>query len=231
MADFLIDGGILTDIADAIRGKTEESGVIIPEDMATAISGISGGSDRFYIIDPNILDNVYANARVEDGSFTSSAICQARQKHGRDWTFLTFQFGNTDKVCLAQTDKINSNSGMYLPIKIQPGQYSKAYIELAVPESGGQYSGLWFELFPTAGFKSGNVPGDPSEYLVQVSIASGYTTSEAINSQPGVKINNVNNTTLDAQTVEIDLSGVDEPFYVGFHQFGNITYIRSIYLE
>lgn len=43
MSDYVIDGEILTDIADAIREKTGESGVIIPEDMPDAISDISGG--------------------------------------------------------------------------------------------------------------------------------------------------------------------------------------------
>ena len=41
MSDYVIDGGILTDIADAIREKTGESGVIIPEDMPDAIDNIS----------------------------------------------------------------------------------------------------------------------------------------------------------------------------------------------
>ena len=43
MSDYVIDGEILTDIADAIREKTGESGVIIPEDMPDAIADISGG--------------------------------------------------------------------------------------------------------------------------------------------------------------------------------------------
>lgn len=43
MSDYLIQSETLTGIADAIRAKTGDSGLIIPENMAAAIEAISGG--------------------------------------------------------------------------------------------------------------------------------------------------------------------------------------------
>lgn len=40
MGDYIIDGAILTDIADAIRSKTSDTQTIIPEDMAGAVDAL-----------------------------------------------------------------------------------------------------------------------------------------------------------------------------------------------
>lgn len=37
MADYIIDGEILTDIADALRNRTGDMAAIVPEDMAKKI--------------------------------------------------------------------------------------------------------------------------------------------------------------------------------------------------
>lgn len=46
MSKYAIDGATLTDIADAIRGKTGESALLTPEDMPEAIQSIDGGGSE-----------------------------------------------------------------------------------------------------------------------------------------------------------------------------------------
>ena len=48
MPDYIIDGAILTDIADAVRAKTGETEPIIPEEMAAKLLNTEGDYERGY---------------------------------------------------------------------------------------------------------------------------------------------------------------------------------------
>ena len=48
MPDYIIDGAILTDIADAVRAKTGETEPIIPEEMAAKLLDTEGDYERGY---------------------------------------------------------------------------------------------------------------------------------------------------------------------------------------
>ena len=48
MPDYIIDGAILADIADAVRAKTGETEPIIPEEMAAKLLNTEGDYDRGY---------------------------------------------------------------------------------------------------------------------------------------------------------------------------------------
>lgn len=48
MPDYIIDGAILTDIADAVRAKTGDTGPIIPEEMAAKLLNTEGDYERGY---------------------------------------------------------------------------------------------------------------------------------------------------------------------------------------
>lgn len=65
MSKVYLDDSILTDIADAIREKTGESGTITPANMPTEIEGISGGGE------PIVIDDYGTDANY----FIKSFIC------------------------------------------------------------------------------------------------------------------------------------------------------------
>lgn len=48
MADYIIDGAILTDIADAVRAKTGKTEPIVPENMASVLLNTEGDYERGY---------------------------------------------------------------------------------------------------------------------------------------------------------------------------------------
>ena len=48
MSDYIIDGAILTDIADAVREKTGATNPIVPENMAEMLRNVEGDYERGY---------------------------------------------------------------------------------------------------------------------------------------------------------------------------------------
>lgn len=88
-------------------------------------------------------------------------------------------------------------------------QQAKVFLARSVEMSGNQ---------PTTAFKT-------------VVLASQDYTPEQINTQAGVVINSTANNQLAYQTVEIDISDVNEDFYVGFWNCDLNMYITDIYLE
>lgn len=48
MPDYIIDGAILTDIADAVREKTDTTNPIVPENMAEMLRNVEGDYERGY---------------------------------------------------------------------------------------------------------------------------------------------------------------------------------------
>lgn len=111
--------------------------------------------------------------------------------------------------------------------KISAGLYRKLYIKARVWVYGPGWQHAKVFLARSVAM-SGN---QPSTAFKTVVLASQDYTSEQINAQAGVVINSTANNQLAYQTVEIDISDVNEDFYVGFWNCDLNMYITDIYLE
>lgn len=111
--------------------------------------------------------------------------------------------------------------------KISAGVYRKLYVKARVWVYGSGWQQA--KVFLARSVAMSN--NQPSTAFKTVVLASQDYTSEQINAQAGVVINSTVNNQLDYQTVEIDISGVNEDFYVGFWNCDLNMYITDIYLE
>lgn len=111
--------------------------------------------------------------------------------------------------------------------KISAGTYKKLYVKTRVWVYGSGWQQAKIFLSRSIAM-SGN---QPSTAFKTVILASQDYTPEQINAQTGVVINSTVNNQLAYQTVEIDISGVNEDFYVGFWNCDLNMYITDIYLE
>ena len=131
MSDYVIDGQILTDIADAIREKTGESGIIIPEDMPDAISDISGGGGGTLPIDVTYLPNsdsskILASSYVPEDLFTKILITGltknpidigANSPYGECFS-TDLGAINTDVTCYCIVRRVGTRTGEILVIGV-----------------------------------------------------------------------------------------------------------------
>lgn len=111
--------------------------------------------------------------------------------------------------------------------KISAGLYRKLYVKARVWVYGSGWQQAKVFLSRSVAMSD----NQPSTAFKTVVLASQDYTPEQINAQAGVVINSTVNNQLAYQTVEIDISGVNEDFYVGFWNCDLYMYITDIYLE
>lgn len=120
--------------------------------------------------------------------------------------------------------------GVIFPVKVPKDTYSTLYFECRVqPASSGSYRNAYVEI--AQNLTDLTSYGQVSNPLKSVMLVAYDHTSAEINSQTGVVIDSTSPTALSDQTVEIDISGLTDDFYVAFWNCDTEIYIRSIYLE
>lgn len=133
MTDYLIDGEILGDIADAIREKTNTTNTITPENMASEIASISNSSSVSLIGTWTVIDEPEIPTTEMPLSFTSNGenfISIGFSYTGSSsWNIRTLTYGraNGDYVGV-YTDNPSGNYG------ISHGWSDEAYKTIAVTE-------------------------------------------------------------------------------------------------
>lgn len=205
----------LSAIGDAIRGKLDVETEYTPCQMPAAIQSIPTGST------PTGTKQILMDAAISISGIMGSLIPYAYQNQLTNFGFSTQDnrkcwyrngYGVTVNIILTQI-----SAGMYkkLCIKARVWEYgsgwqqAKLFLSRSVEMSGNQ---------PTTAFKT-------------IVLASQDYTPAQINAQTGVVIHSEANNALAYQLVEIDISDVNEDFYVGFWNCDLYMYITDIYLE
>lgn len=135
-------------------------------------------------------------------------------------------FGGSSLACIYRTGYQIGGAIIYKIIK--GGTYKKLYVNVQVTSYGTALPRASLTLSTVMSFASSGVP---STNIKEIILVDTSKTPTQINSQEGVVINSTNSGLLSAQVVEVDVSDIDEDFYVGFWNCDRNITIRSIYLE
>jgi hypothetical protein len=114
--------------------------------------------------------------------------------------------------------------------KIPGGRYNKLYIDMSSEQRRENWNMCNLQL-STSGILTGYYSGNFQGYFKGYTLVNRRVTAEDINSQEGIIINSSSSARLDRQTVIVDISGISDDFYVGFHVCQNNTYIYNMYVD
>ena len=249
MPNVLVNDEYLSDIADAIRAKNGSSDTYTPGQMAGAIGDIEGGGGGGsapsieYIISPEWLDKFgtvgdssainYYHWRQAYAVYIGPILYKLKNYNSTDvfkvqYDFVDRDSGNTTH-CLYRGG-YNIIGGIYMS-QIEPGKFDKLVIKTEVAYDSNWHGDPFAEivLCRDFGFNSSSQPG--ANRINSVILATVNKTAAWINGQSGVTINCTTPGQLSPQTVTIDLSSINEAFYVGFDSYDCITRIRDMHLE
>lgn len=232
MSRVLVTESLLEDIGDAIRSKNGSSDTYTLEEMVDAITAIETNSqDRLWILNPDIMDQMYnatgnpTNTNIQYLPYVSKIKNNATNS---TWNGYSRQsFNSVSNVCVVYRGGYEVG-GMQIPIKIPGSTYSKLSVYVQVTSYGSGWPQAHIVLTNTLGINNDGTIS--SGLLKSITLVNSGTSDSAINSQTGVVINSVNKL-LSAQVVEVDISNIDEDFYIGFWNCDRNIYIRSIYLD
>lgn len=203
-----------------LQSKTvTENGTVTPDQgydgLSEVIVDVSGGG-------PVVSDLVLMDASISIVSGTVGALAA-----------YAYQYQLNNFQCTTQDGRqcwFRNGYGVTTNIilkKISAGAYRKLYVKAKVWMYGSGWRQAKVFLARSVAM-SGNQPSTAFKTIV---LASQDYTSAQINAQTGVVINSTSNNELAYQTVEIDISDVNEDFYVGFWNCDLYMYITDIYLE
>lgn len=117
MAEYLIQGETLKNIADAIRSKTGRTDKIAVTDMAKAISEITGGAAEPVLVDLTVTENgIYTPGEGIDGySSVTVAIEGATGWGGTLTDTLSWELGTTGTLAIVGTGAMPDYTAEYQP--------------------------------------------------------------------------------------------------------------------
>lgn len=203
-----------------LQSKTvTENGTVTPDQgydgLSEVVVNVSGGG-------PVASDLVLMDASISIVSGSVAALAAyARQSQLSD-----FQYSTRDGRQCWFRDGYGVTTNIILK-KISAGSYRKLYVKARVWVYGSGWQQAKVFLARSVAMSNNR----PTTDFKTVILASQDYTSAQINAQTGVVINSTSNNELAYQTVEIDISDVNEDFYVGFWNCDLYMYITDIYLE
>lgn len=203
-----------------LQSKTvTENGTVTPDQgydgLSEVIVNVSGGS-------PVVSDLVLMDASIPIVSGSVVALAA----YARQTQFNDFQYSTQDGRKCWYRGGYGVTTNIILK-KISAGSYRKLYVKTRVWVYGSGWQQA--KVFLARSIAMSN--NQPSTAFKTIVLASQDYTSAQINAQTGVVINSTSNNVLEYQLVEIDISDVNEDFYVGFWNCDLYMYITDIYLE
>lgn len=228
MSQVLVSENYLSDIADAIREKLDTSDTYKPPQMAAAIRSITGKSAEspFYILNPAVMDSVAAiSPHIATGGTSSSDL----------YKFATLSFA----PFVTKINKISSSNAQYYW-----GCSKSTYNNIADTAVFGRYgydrSGLIFTTkIPGATYATLHIryeitsgafiDGHLQLYLQN---ALGFSASDVVPDETHtIYTELLAETTIADNEKVIDVSDINDDFYICFVDWSGFTKFRGIWLE
>ena len=189
------------------------------------------GDKKFWILNPDVSDTVANVSSQTQSDFTAAFVPYiSKIKQDSSYGFPIMgrkqSFGGSSLACAFRCGyQVGS---VIFPILVKCGIYKKLYVNVQVTYYGTGYPRAGLSLSREIGFTSeGTITG----VIKGVTLVDTSKTPAQINSQTGVVIHSTDSGSLSAQVVEVDVSEINEDFYVGFWNCDRDVTIRSIYLE
>lgn len=189
---------------------------------------------RLWILNPTDTDAAAAVSSQTQANYMSSFVSYISKINQDD-------LSNDSRPIMGRKQIFNGSSqacafrggyqigGVIFSQKVVGSRYKKLYIYVQVTAYGtGTFQRAYITLSDIMGFLS---DGRPSSIIKSVILVDSSKTPAEINSQTDVVISSTNSSLLSAQVVEIDISEINEDFYIGFWNCDRNIAIRSIYLE
>ena len=218
--DTTLNDEVVVSVAPNLQSKTvTQNGTITPDQgydgLSSVVVNVSGGGSA-------IPDLVLMDASVTVSGGNLLALIPYAEKYQLNGFYISTQNGR--RCWFRNGYGVTTN---IIITKISAGLYRKLYVKAQVWVYGAGWQQAKVFLSRSVAM-SGN---QPSTAFKTVVLASQDYTPEQINAQAGVVINSTANNQLAYQTVEIDISDVNEDFYIGFWNCDLNMYITDIYLE
>lgn len=191
------------------------------------------GDKRFWILNPDESDAMANVSSQSQANYTGSFVPYLSKINNDDFANdakpvmgRKQSFGGSSLACIYRTGY--QLGGVIIYKLIKGGTYKKLYVNVQVTSYGTSYPRASLTLSNQLSFSG---TGVPSSNLKGITLVDTSKTPAQINSQEGVVINSTDSGLLSAQVVEVDVSAINEDFYVGFWNCDRNIAIRSIYLE
>lgn len=191
------------------------------------------GDKRFWILNPDESDAMANVTSQSQANYTSSFVPYLSKINQDDFSNdakpvmgRKQSFGGSSLACIYRTGYQLGGAIIYKIIK--GGTYKKLYVNVQVTSYGTSYPRASLTLSNQVSFSNTGVPSSNIKHII---LADTSKTPAQINSQTGVTINSTDSGLLSAQVVEVDVSAINEDFYIGFWNCDRNITIRSIYLE
>lgn len=189
------------------------------------------GDKKLWILNPDESDamvNVTSQSQVDYMAAFIPFISKIKEDSSKGTPVMGRKqlFGGSSLACIYRTGY--QVGAVIFPKLVKSGTYKKLYVNVQVTYYGTGYPRASLTLSRAMGFSSG---GTPTGIIKEIILVDTSKTPAQINSQTGVAINSTDSGLLSAQVVEVDVSEINEDFYVGFWNCDRNIAIRSIYLE
>ena len=186
-------------------------------------NGGGGGSstiEPYFVVNPDDLDNVGPSR----SSFNQSTVMPflIKMAGGSFTEHFPKIFANDIYTFGRDYYQVCSTTNA---VKIPHGKYKKLICDVQVVNDGSSYKHANLFFVNSLTFDEYGRPVSP---LKDVILVSADKTSAEINAQTGVTIDSTTPTALARQTVEVDISDLQEDFYFGFWNCDVSIYFRSI---
>ena len=195
--------------------------------------GGSTAQQRYYILNPDVSDEILAINRAQVSSPTRAfapfyAKINNNAQGGYPEMGYWGAYGGSGNAAVIRRTGYEIGS-VFVGHKIPHGVYSKLYMNCEVlADSSNTYRHAEIWLSPDGSLDQYS---RPSASLKTVVLVSEDMTAAQINAQTGVTITSTDPLVLATQTVEVDISGISQDFYFAFWNCNRVVQIRSIYLE
>lgn len=182
---------------------------------------------RFWVLNPEPLNNSHFSEFNKGKSYVAYSASTNYSSADTPVCNGTTTFNGTTQPVIYRTGK--GIGTIYFLNKIPHGFYKKLFVECEITADGTSYINSRIILANTDMILDENLM--PENRIKEIFLVASNKTVEEINNQDGVTINSTDNLLLDAQTVEIDVSDINEDYYITVMNCDRKLAIRSIYLE
>ena len=211
----------------------EKINLIYSEDLEKKSEAVSNEMQRTYELITYDLNNYNVNAlnTADQMPDVIDLLCPGvpftyKSQYGNSDYFKFSIDGNTGKR-IAVAGKANNSRNVFGAF-IDPSVYGKLQMDISHSGNHSAYNIATLYLVDRYATPSAWSSNSPCVDIKSWTLANYSITAAAIMAQEGITINLTNQWDIPRQIVEIDLSGIEQEFYVAFHLCESTTTLYSL---